>query len=137
MFWTPVSINGVTEKNCTLAPRNVQGVDQVTIVFALSYTGNDWNLTANVIYGIQLDQVTNRPQISACPAPFGFNGCNPDFINVDLTATKKFGNWEVGPVAYGNADLTRPIAGYQRLAERETNAKNNHPCSNDELDRGD
>jgi hypothetical protein len=23
--------------------------------FALSYTGNDWNLTANVIYGIQLD----------------------------------------------------------------------------------
>src|ERR1700757_2726626 len=27
----PVSITGVTEKNCTLAPRNVQGVDQVTI----------------------------------------------------------------------------------------------------------
>ena len=25
--------------------------------FAVSYTGNDWNLTANVIYGIQLDQV--------------------------------------------------------------------------------
>ena len=59
--------------------------------FALSYTGNDWNLTANVIYGIQLDQVTNRPQISPCPAPFGFNGCNPDFINIDLTAIKKFG----------------------------------------------
>jgi Putative MetA-pathway of phenol degradation len=59
--------------------------------FALSYTGNDWNLTANVIYGIQLDQVTNRPQISPCPAPFAFNGCNPDFINIDLTAVKKFG----------------------------------------------
>jgi hypothetical protein len=85
--------------------------------FALSYTGNDWNLTANVIYGIQLDQVTNRPQISPCPAPFGFNGCNPDFINVDLTATKKFGNWVVGPVAYGNADLTRPIAGYQQESQ--------------------
>jgi hypothetical protein len=30
VFWTPVSITGVTEKNCTLPPRNVQGVDQVT-----------------------------------------------------------------------------------------------------------
>jgi hypothetical protein len=71
--------------------------------FALSYTGNDWNLTANVIHGIQLDQVTNRPQISPCPAPFGFNGCNPGFINIDLTAIKKFGKWQLGPVAYGSA----------------------------------
>jgi hypothetical protein len=80
--------------------------------FALSYTRDGWNLTANVIYGIQLDSVTNRPQISACPAPFGLNGCSPDFINIDLTATKKFGKWEFGPVAYGSTDLTRPIAGY-------------------------
>jgi hypothetical protein len=28
---TPISIKGVTEKNYTLAPRSVQGVDQVTI----------------------------------------------------------------------------------------------------------
>jgi hypothetical protein len=84
---------------------------------ALSYTGNDWNLTANVIYGIQLDQVTNRPQISPCPAPFGFNGCNPDFINIDLTAVKKFGKWQLGPVAYGSSDLTRPIAGYQQQTQ--------------------
>jgi hypothetical protein len=85
--------------------------------FALSYTANDWNLTANVIYGIQLDSVTNRPQISPCPAPFGFNGCNPDFINVDLTATKKFGKWEFGAVAFGNTDLTRPIASYQKVSQ--------------------
>jgi hypothetical protein len=82
--------------------------------FALSYTANGWNLTANVIYGIQLDNVTNQPQISPCPAPFGLNGCNPDFINVDLTATKKFGKWEFGAVAYGNSDLTTPVPGYQR-----------------------
>ena len=82
--------------------------------FALSYTANGWNLTANVIYGIQFESVTNRPQISACPAPFGLNACNPDFINVDLTATKKFGQWEFGAVAYGNADLTSPIASYQK-----------------------
>jgi Putative MetA-pathway of phenol degradation len=85
--------------------------------FAVSYTGNDWNLTANVIYGIQLDQVTNRPQISPCPAPFAFNGCNPDFINIDLTAIKKFGKWQIGPVAYGSADLTHPIGSYQQQTQ--------------------
>jgi hypothetical protein len=85
--------------------------------FALSYTANDWDLTANVIYGIQLDNVTNRPQISPCPAPFEFKGCNPDFINVDLTATRKFGKWELGAVAYASADLTRPIAGYQKQSQ--------------------
>ena len=85
--------------------------------FALSYTGNGWDLTANVIYGIELDSVTNRPQISPCPAPFGFEGCNPDFINVDLTATKKFGKWEFGAVAYGNTDLTHPIPSYQEVSQ--------------------
>jgi hypothetical protein len=85
--------------------------------FALSYTANDWNLTANVIYGNQFDSVTNRPQISPCPAPLAFNGCNPDFINVDLTATKKFGKWEFGAVAFGNTDLTRPIASYQKVSQ--------------------
>jgi hypothetical protein len=59
--------------------------------FALSYTGNGWDLTANVIYGTQID--TNS---------------NPDYINVDLTATKKFGNWELGVVAFGSSDLNRP-----------------------------
>jgi hypothetical protein len=79
---------------------------------ALSYVRDGWNLTANVVYGTQLDSFTNRPQISPCPTPFSLNGCNPDFINIELTATKKFGKWEFGPVAYGSTDLTRPIAGY-------------------------
>jgi hypothetical protein len=35
--------------------------------FALSYTGSGWDFTANVIYGIQFNQVTGRPQISPCP----------------------------------------------------------------------
>ena len=85
--------------------------------FGFSYTGGGWNLTANVIYGTQLDSVTNRPQISPCPAPFSFKGCNPDFINLDLTATKTFGSWEFGAVAYGTADLTSPIAAYQKQSE--------------------
>jgi hypothetical protein len=82
--------------------------------FALSYTANNWNLTANVVYGIQLDSYTNRSQISPCPVPFGTKGCNPDFLNVDLTATKKFGKWEFGAVGYGSNDLTSPITSYRK-----------------------
>jgi hypothetical protein len=68
--------------------------------FALSYTANGYNLTANAIYGIQLDSVSET--------------INPDFLNLDLTATKKFGKWEFGPVGYGSTDLNRPIPGYQK-----------------------
>jgi hypothetical protein len=82
--------------------------------FALSYVRDGWNLTANVIYGLQFDSFTNEPQISPCPAPFGLSGCNPDFLNIDLTATKKLGKWEVGMVAYASTDLTRPIGNYQK-----------------------
>ena len=71
--------------------------------FAASYTANGWNLTANLIYGIQFDAVTNT--------------LNPDFLNLDLTATKKFGKWEIGPVAFGSTDLTRPIPGYQKQSQ--------------------
>lgn len=58
---------------------------------ALSYTANGWDLTANVIYGTQLD-----------------TDINPDFINVDLTATKKLGKWELGLVGFGSSDLDHP-----------------------------
>ncbi len=71
--------------------------------FALSYTGNGWNLTANAIYGIQFDQLTTT--------------VNPDFLNVDLTATKKFGKWEFGPVGFGSTDLSDPFPGYQRQSQ--------------------
>jgi hypothetical protein len=85
--------------------------------FALSYVRDGWNLTANVIYGLQFDSLTNEPQISPCPTPFGLSGCNPDFLNVDLTATKKFAKWEVGMVAYASTDLTRPIGNYQKQGD--------------------
>jgi hypothetical protein len=71
--------------------------------FALSYTTNGWNLTANVIWGIQPDQVTTT--------------INPDFVNVDLTATKKFGNWEIGAVGFYATDVSTPFAGYQRQSQ--------------------
>src|SRR5262249_41115592 len=87
--------------------------------FALSYTANGWNLTANVIWGIQFDQVTDRPQTSPCPVSLQFprNGCNPNFINVDLTATKKLGKWEVRPVAYYSSDLSTPVPRYEKQSQ--------------------
>ena len=71
--------------------------------FALSYTGNGWNLTANAIWGIHFDGVTDT--------------INPNFLNVDLTATKKFGKWEIGPVGFYSTDLNSPIAGYQKQSQ--------------------
>ena len=85
--------------------------------FAVSYTGNGWNLTANLIWGIQFDHVSTKPQISPCPVPLGFNGCNPDFLNLDLTASKKFGKWELGVVAFGSTDLNRPIPTYAKQSQ--------------------
>jgi hypothetical protein len=79
--------------------------------FAVSYTGGGWNLTANLIYGTHFDSVNGDPQLGACPHVAGLN-CNPDFINLDLTATKKFGKWELGPVAFGSWDVSNPLEGY-------------------------
>jgi hypothetical protein len=75
------------------------------------------NLTANVIWGTHFDHVTGSPQLSPCPAPFALNGCNPDFLNVDLTASRKFGDWEFGLVAFGSSDLNSPIAGYLKQSQ--------------------
>ncbi|MFG1479288.1 transporter [Xanthobacter sp. V4C-4] len=71
--------------------------------FAISYTADGWNLTANAIWGIQFDGNTST--------------VNPDFLNVDLTATKKFGKWEVGPVAYYSTDLNNPVPFYQKQSQ--------------------
>jgi hypothetical protein len=63
--------------------------------FALSYTGGGWNLTANAILGTQLETVAGHP----------------DYLNVDLTATKTFGKWEVGAVGFYATDLNIPVPG--------------------------
>jgi hypothetical protein len=71
--------------------------------FALSYTANGWNLTANTIWGIQSQAVTTT--------------VNPDFVNVDLTATKKFGKWELGAVGFYSSDVSSPVPGYARQSQ--------------------
>ena len=87
--------------------------------FALSYTANGWDLTANTIWGIQFNQVTDHPQVSPCPVSLAFphNGCNPNFLNVDLTATKRFGKWELGPVGFYSTDLSTPVPAYQKQSQ--------------------
>jgi hypothetical protein len=66
-----------------------------------------------------LSSQTVRPQTSPCPVSpqFPSNGCNPNFLNVDLTATKKFGKWELGPVAYFSSDLSTPVPRYEKQSQ--------------------
>jgi hypothetical protein len=95
------------------------GATSVNQRFGLSYTGHGMDLTANAIWGHYFDKVTSRPQISPCPhtATRPHNGCNPDFLNVDLTATKMFGTWEVGPVGTFSTDLNKPTPEYRRQSQ--------------------
>ena len=48
---------------------------------------------------------------------FPNNGCNPNFINVDLTATHKFGKWEAGWVGFYSSDLSTPVPGYLKQSQ--------------------
>lgn len=73
--------------------------------FAITYNGDGWNLTANFLYGTYFD-TTSRT-----------GAYYPDFLNLDLTATKKFGKWEVGPVAFGATDLPTRNPGYARQGQ--------------------
>ena len=67
--------------------------------FALSYTANGWNLTGNLIWGINDTQVGNTASIS---------NPNPDYVNIDLTATRHFGKWELGAVGFYSTDASTP-----------------------------
>ncbi len=83
---------------------------------ALSYTANGWNLTTNNILGIVAQPLTNSPHGSPCPT-LPSKGCNTNFYNNDITATKTFDNWDLGPVAYYSTDLNSPIQGYQKQSQ--------------------
>ena len=92
---------------------------------ALHYTANDWALTANVIWGIHTESVTDRPQLSPCPVAVSVQfpqgaGCNPNFLNVDLTAGRSFGKWQVAWVGFGSWDLNEPVFGYQKQSQFAT-----------------
>ena len=70
----------------------------------------------NAIWGIQFDSVTDRPKYRRVgPAPLLAG--NPNFLNFDLTAIKRFGKWQVGPVGLSSLDLNAPIAAYKKQSQ--------------------
>jgi hypothetical protein len=63
---------------------------------AVSYLADGWNLTASLIYGIS----TKNPYSGVS---------NGHTLNLDLTATKRFGKLEIGPVGYFSTQVTSDI----------------------------
>jgi hypothetical protein len=66
-------------------------------VGAVSYLADGYNLSATMLYG------TGQKGSWVNQGSWGVN-----WINLDLTATKKFGKIEAGAVAYGSWDLDTP-----------------------------
>jgi hypothetical protein len=97
--------NAVSNSSGALNPR-----------LGLSYTGNGWNLSANNIFGIAYHPVTNSPDGSPCP-PSPSKGCNSDFYNLDMKATRTFDKWEFGLAGYYSTDLNTPTPGYQKQSQ--------------------
>lgn len=72
-------------------------------IAALSYLKDGWNLSSTLVAG------TGRSAATATPGHFA-----PSWMNLDLTATKKFGKFEIGAIAFGSMDTSRPVAGYAK-----------------------
>lgn len=70
-------------------------------VVAFSYLKDGWNLSSTFISGTGVE---------------GMDG-GPAWFNVDLTATKTFGKFEIGAIAFGSTDLSSPFPGYARQSQ--------------------
>ena len=70
-----------------------------------SYTGDGWNITGNLTANIYDSPGRFPGQVGAAIGPISLS----DSLNFDITATKKFGNFEIGPIAYGtyNFDISQ------------------------------
>jgi hypothetical protein len=78
----------------------------------LSYIGDGWDLTAHFVYDINGASAGHTGPFAGTPAaPFGTGYRSGDQAYVDLTATKRFGNWEIGPVGYLKWQLTNDRPG--------------------------
>ncbi|RVU14184.1 transporter [Methylobacterium oryzihabitans] len=71
--------------------------------FALSYTGDGWNVTANLTHNFY-DVPARFEGRNGIPSFYGPQYPS-DGLNLDLTATKKFGNFEIGAIGYGTVNL--------------------------------
>ena len=67
-----------------------------------SYTGDGWNATANLTLNFYDGPATfSGNNIFGTRGPFNIS----DSLNLDLTATKKFGKFEIGAIGYGTVNL--------------------------------
>ena len=100
-FYAPVNQPGFSYANGT---NNVWTFNERA---ALSYLGNGYNLTAHMIYG-HSTSTDDATQTNARGVSCAQTECQrADYLNVDLTALKSFGQLEVGPVGYYTTDLTK------------------------------
>jgi hypothetical protein len=86
---------------------------------AISYLGDGWNLTAHFVYDINGASAGHTGPFASTPnAAFGIGYRSGQQAYLDLTATKKFGNWEIGPVGYLRWQPTtdRPGSGFSCAA---------------------
>jgi hypothetical protein len=69
--------------------------------FAISYLGGGWDLTANLIYDFNGTSCGITGPMGGIPtfAPYANGYHSGDQTFVDVTATKRLGKWEIGPVA--------------------------------------
>ncbi|GJD95381.1 transporter [Methylobacterium iners] len=76
---------------------------------AISYTGDGYNLTANLTGNFY-----DSPASFGGPNIAGFGNTRGPFtisdsLNLDLTATKKFGKFEIGAIGYGTVNLDTSV----------------------------
>ncbi len=90
------------------APNTGTGVNEWVPEYraAITYLKDGWNLTANAILGFP-QGVQNSPYNTVAFGPFVQAN---EYINVDLTAVKTLGKWQIGLVAFGSSDLNRTAA---------------------------
>jgi hypothetical protein len=82
---------------------------------AISYLADGWNLTAHFVYNINGASAGHTGSFAGTAVAFlGHGYRSGDQAYVDLTATKKFGKWEIGPVGYLKFQTTsdKPGSGF-------------------------
>lgn len=69
----------------------------------LTWSGDGWSLTGHVVLGVTGNNLSTGSGFIA-GSTFGLK-TSPNYVNLDLTATKTIGKWSFGPVAYGSWDI--------------------------------
>jgi hypothetical protein len=103
-FQTGVYLPVMNELSILGIPRNFA---MFQALGAVSYLNDGWNLSGTFIFG-------TGQSGNAFTQPWDYA---PDWLNVDVTATKKFGKFEVGFVGFGSADLDTPVPGYRKQSQ--------------------